>query len=712
MNQIIDPPNVYDFGLSFNYDVWTAGSNVTLTNVPWDSMYRDVIDFKTSAALDAFVDNNSFRIQINNLFHVKPSNPVIRLDVPYNTALRYNYLRVSNQAQPIPGDSAKSFYYFIRDVNYIAPNTTELVIQLDVWQTFIRDVKLKSGYLERGHYAVQRGQSAPNWQFFEVPESIDLGTAYVTNNFTKYFDVITPGQANAAITSSISLEDAPGTVDAPVIKSAPGSGVQTYPGAGSTYTVASANIQTYFSSMRNYPWITQGISRVVLYPAWCGVGTAITGSPSYPPKGAGGANILNNGNIQFANYSNKDIGNVDGFRERIKAAFRARWGNSSYDWAFDRFGKLLAAPYSFVEFTTMQGNSVDLDPLKFIGDDIELRATVSIIPGDERIIIRTPLGNYASDQSDENILSINELPTVSVLNDNATIALASQARSLQQARDSASWAQTRALAGNANSFDNANTSIQMSSDLANISRNSDAASVGISNDLARNSAILNGVTGVIGGAVSGAPAGPAGVAAGLGMSAGSAVAGGIGVGMNIDASNQQLAVRQNASRQSGNVTAGAASRIADNNKALGDWSAKGDYANTIAAIDAKIQDTKMTPPSVVGGVGSGASHFAIRGGLRLWVRIKHIDGDAIRRVVAYWSRYGYTYNGFINIDNLQCMKNFTYWKLSEVFLDASGLSAPEGVLNAMRGIFEKGVTVWHDVEKIGTYDFEGNTPIV
>ena len=55
------------------------------------------------------------------------------------------------------------------------------------------------------------------------------------------------------------------------------------------------------------------------------------------------------------------------------------------------------------------------------------------------------------------------------------------------------------------------------------------------------------------------------------------------------------------------------------------------------------------------------------------------------------------------------MTKFTYWKLSETYIKTGPM--PEGFKQAIRGIFEKGVTVWADPTYIGTTDLAENKPL-
>jgi len=52
------------------------------------------------------------------------------------------------------------------------------------------------------------------------------------------------------------------------------------------------------------------------------------------------------------------------------------------------------------------------------------------------------------------------------------------------------------------------------------------------------------------------------------------------------------------------------------------------------------------------------------------------------------------------------MENFTYWEMKNVSL--SGTPMPEMFKQAIRGIFERGTTVWNDPRKINRIDFADN----
>src|SRR5699024_4313029 len=86
--------------------------------------------------------------------------------------------------------------------------------------------------------------------------------------------------------------------------------------------------------------------------------------------------------------------------------------------------------------------------------------------------------------------------------------------------------------------------------------------------------------------------------------------------------------------------------------------------------------------------------------MKLSLRFKMIDNAAIRRIGEHWIRYGYAVNQYVNVGaNEMCMTRFTYWKVQNLVVSNSQI--PELFKNAIRGIFEKGVTIWADPDRIG-----------
>lgn len=89
------------------------------------------------------------------------------------------------------------------------------------------------------------------------------------------------------------------------------------------------------------------------------------------------------------------------------------------------------------------------------------------------------------------------------------------------------------------------------------------------------------------------------------------------------------------------------------------------------------------------------------------VRVRTQSESAIRQAGDQFLRYGYAYNGAWEVDSLNVMPRFTYWEMSEVWLDAD-TDIMESARRGIRAMLENGVTVWRRPEDIGKVGIHGN----
>ena len=132
-----------------------------MCNVPFDNTYRDIIDWDAYGwtpyqYVKSFSKVN--KVEINQLTYLAQGKP-IRIPTPFTKVNQYNYVMVENPGRPIDsknfeGYTPHAFFYFITSVDYIAPNTTQLTLQLDVWSTYYQRIKFGRCYLERGHMGI------------------------------------------------------------------------------------------------------------------------------------------------------------------------------------------------------------------------------------------------------------------------------------------------------------------------------------------------------------------------------------------------------------------------------------------------------------------------------------------------------------------------------------------------------------------------------
>ena len=112
--------NIYNYINTFNYSVWSENTILQMCNVPWDSAYRDVWLAKSKVERDTYFETlkeTSYNIQLTAQKIVKPFQP-IRVDIPFGTAINFNYLHVHNPIVAIPNQGEESsiiadYYYFI-----------------------------------------------------------------------------------------------------------------------------------------------------------------------------------------------------------------------------------------------------------------------------------------------------------------------------------------------------------------------------------------------------------------------------------------------------------------------------------------------------------------------------------------------------------------------------------------------------------------------
>ena len=255
-----------------------------------------------------------------------------------------------------------------------------------------------------------------------------------------------------------------------------------------------------------------------------------------------------------------------------------------------------------------------------------------------------------------------------------------------------------------------NQSAQMATDLT-------LKNLGFNNQMAQLNTIGSGAVGAIGSLATGNVGGAAGAVAGAAIGAWTNQQ---TYDNNVSSANQQLANAQatnNATTSQANAYSLAQTSLsnqqnmqfADMNRQLAQATAQGDYANVIAGINAQVQQTQTTPPTTSGALGGDAFNLA-NGIIGVCVKFRRLSDAALHTIGEYWLRYGYYVQRFMTLPpGLMAMSNFTYWKVHELYLKSS--TCPEEYRLTIKGIFESGVTVWTDPDRIGVTDYADNEPL-
>ena len=721
MNQIQElPAGAPGFGHDFNYAVWTPNTSVTLVNVPWNSDYRDVVRFADRSALDNYLDHNAGPVTNIGGMSYAPMNQPVMLPIPFGAASRYNYLRAHNPAQPISGgDTPASYYYFISEVRYVAPDTTELVLQLDVWQTFGYGATFGNCYIERGHVGIaNENQFADNGrEYLTMPEGLDMGGEYqIIDQWSRSIATArnrVPGDAGAyaiMVTSTVALDKDPGTggeSPKPKLNTATGSQLENLPNGAETYLFQSlAAFKAFITAFSDKPWVTQGIIGITAVPPASEYGMGSTGSV------VGGVTVLR---VDSGSLTSKKTEMNTSWRQKIVLGPGGR---------YQGLKKFLTYPYTVLEMTSYTGTPLVLKPESWS----DAHATVVEVPHlaqpGPRIMFYPYRYNAAQPGPDpvtdpygvvndggeflDMATGITNFPTFSTLNSGYQMFMASNANSIAFQHSSADWSQQRALGGNELSAEQATGAIGTSQNINNQQVNAASASTTLANETAGWSALQSAGNSVVRAGM-GAAGGPAGLAMGVANGALGAANAGASYAIQLNQNNQALGISNTLSRGTNAAQNDQAGFVRDSNKAYGDWAAKGDYQNAIAGVNAKVQDARMIQPTTSGQLGGDAFNLATY----KWgydIKVKMLQPAAMSSIGEYWLRYGYSVNRFGQMpENFMVMENFTYWKLKETYIRSS--ECPESFKQALRGIFEKGVTVWSNPSDIGNIDIADNAPL-
>jgi hypothetical protein len=689
MSAIHDVPPASSFGYEFNYAVWTPGTHVILASVPWDASYRDVVWYETTDAAIRDISGSVGSIIISQMTFAAMGRPV-KLPIPFSKALGFNYLIARNPAQPVKGDSPTNYFYFITDIQYVAPNTTMISLQLDVWQTYSRAVHYGRSYVERGHIGIAAAQTAGHTYdhlrvYDTVPEGIDTGTDMVVRS--SYEHVLADPRGDRAwvlIASTISLTEDYGVSADPIFTTSWGATVEGLPHGCEFYCMTIDEYYALRNYLRDFPWVAQGIVSVTLIPP-----SALsnpTGQTAYTANKGKGPTVGRAISVLPKSAPFTLIENVmDAVRSRIPDRYKY-------------LTKLCMSPYTMIEVTTYTGTPILLKPEMMMKTGLTLKGLNHITPPNPRFMftIEGYLSGAGLDNDNDSeymdmMLGITAPPTMTITNNAGALALASQAHSIQYSFQSADWSQHKAMMGAENAQRNANAGIALANDTTQMTADYNTRKVDYTS--------LNATVG----------AGFQTAASVASMNPIQAVGAGYNLFQTYD---QPRTLNQMANEQSmalNDRNRRYATETRDNNFNLAAQAAKGDYQNAIAGINAKMADTRIVQPTTIGQSGGEAFNYVVD----KWsvvAKVKGLSDGAMRFLGEFWLRYGYAMNVFTKPpQNLSVMTHFSYWKLQECTI--TGASCPEAFRQALRGILEKGVTVWRRKNYIGNTDFGDNKPL-
>lgn len=710
------PNDIYKWSNEFNYEVWDVNTTITLCNVPWDMSYRDTVKFADDAARDAWFDSLvTDKTQLTTKYMLKYGQPV-SINIPFNTANKYNYLRVQSPLMPVPHEDANArheYYYFITSMQCDAPNTTKLTVQLDVWTTYINGATFGECYIERGHYAVKNTPTVSDFMRYPlntegllVPEGMDIGSDYVMTRSrhlslqSEAFPLFVVFTCTADLTSDF------GTLASPKLNTSKGGLADDVPSGASVYACKGSSYVELMNALSAYPWVTQCIQTLSAMPS----DMIPLGSP-----------VTVAGVVIF----------------RVNAYKLDRTG--TYDFTIDpdyfklpvpyaNLTKLLTYPYSAILLSDDAGQNLLFKPegIRTITKDgkqvVEFSKISTCTPPYSTLAIYMSGYNGVGDDGSswdaqllgrgedlpsvhcslmpgdflDNALIFSNYPTFSVVNNSYLAFMAQNVNSRAYQYSAADWSNQKAVAAANLSYDQSQSAIASGLKSTRMGVETSQQINTINNNAMLANAAVNAVGGL---AVGGMTGGPLGAVGGLALTAANSA---ISYGQSnaVNAANNSLALKQAAN------TAGQAGYVADTNKGYADFANRGDYETAIKSINAKVQDAKLLSPSTSGAAGGDALLMG-NGYYGITLKFKRIRDDFLAIVGDHFLRFGYAWQRYGKIDTLNICTKFSYWKLMQTYYKT--FDAPEEYRQTIKGILEKGVTVWTKPEYIGNtaiYDNE------
>lgn len=725
---------------------------LTLCTVPWDmgeahvgnrtiSGIGNVVHFGNKKTRDKWFsdlkDSECFRFS-SKYKSLQRDNEII-VPVPFDVASNYNYLYVhypmmANNDSPVQyesRDGRQDWFWFIREVEFLAPNSTKLHLLPDAWQTFIYDVTIPYMVLERGHAPLfasnvdaylanpidnSRYLLAPDVNFGAAPEIAKHESEVIING----------ADSMAVIVTTSNPQGTWGTQGANTWATPDGHNVAQGTLAYRAIACAPSSLQTLFSSVNNnIPQFMQTIKAVFFVSrSLLVLGTSFTfqGVTCYPVG---------------SDYVGHDLYTL------TKADF-------GFDSHYRNLAKLYTYPYSVLEVYNTDGSTSEIR-IEDTSGKLRINTALNLVYPWIRLnghIIGTgkaPVKSLSFTNIDSRTVGVSgnwldllidfDIPTFGVTQSAAIF-------------DNFNTHYTRRQMGIAASNASASATAAINCDVAvtgyQTSANSDITAIGnakaaddtdtnnffnlTTKNLGNNLTVGTSITQNIADQVSASIAQSKSVVDGLlSGNIGSALSGLINtayiaadtnVGINLRTSQGQMNNNYNDSMTSaGNSTALALLQIAVDaendklttiNKQLNDSLAARNtrdaairdnaYNTATSEITNLHAQNSLGAPMEFGSFSSGQS--APNRPSAIYCVVKTQREGEIAMTGDEFLRYGYSYSGNWRFDgNWNIGRYFTFWKLSDFWV--KGLNVPDLYMDRLRFFLFGGVTVWRSPEDIG-----------
>ena len=743
---------------------------ILVCSVPWDmgeahignrtiSGIGNVVYFDSKEARDAWFDAipDSECFRFSTYLRQLHRDNIIDVPLPFDIASRFNYVEVSyslvanddSLLEYESGDGLRHWFWFVREVEFLAPNSTRLHLMADAWQTFIYDIDITGMMLERGH----------------APMAETSADEYLANPIGKCYGLLAPDESFGSPTVARGSSEAilnGKNMQALVVTSASPSGTWgtkaggdwacpaawnvTTDGAPSYFAFAmpAASLSTFLAGIAStYPQFAQTVKCVAFVSAdLLDLGTAFTFAGvsckpvstsqkelpllsldkslfGFPEEYAGLAKLYT------YPYSAIVVTDENGGAQEIRvedtngSLSLLATVNAVFPWLrIDaQISGIGSAASSSIKFSNVTERSVDVD-----GNWYETLRSWSIPTfgiqqsGADHNDYATHydraqrVNDYTTAQANENANADTSVANAAIVNAaNSSTTAYSNSSANDMAAYAVAYNYASAAASNQYIGANATSTVAANDMQGSVSAGASAAS---------------GVTSAIGSAIGGNPLGAAaalvnGVIGAASTMASTTIANGLTYSQsgNAIANNSNQATASNYKTNSDTaVQTSTASSITvvqndmntattANSAATQKANASRNASNSQAAIDNQIAQAGIEAPQEFGSYSDG-EHATTRP-QGLFANVVTQSAGAIRQAGDTFLRYGYAYNKYWSFDgNWNAMPKFTYWKLSDFWI--KGLDVPDMYVDRIRFFLFGGVTVWRDPEDIGNTSIYDN----
>lgn len=754
----IDNVNTYKYDNDFDYGRFDAPQmELMLCTVPWDmgeahignrtiSGIGNVVYFETKEErdkwFDAIPDDECYRFTTK--FKELHRSLEIDIPIPYDMCARHNYLVVryakfANDDSPVmyEGENGlREWFWFVREVEFLAPNTTRLHLLDDAFQTWIYDINVSGMVLERGHAPMFRTRADA---YLDDP---------IGNNVDLLTDDVNFGDATQVK-----------TIDAKTFNES------------DMYACIATTANPHLSWSNKVPansyYMQGGVPSVFVFAVKASeFNSFLTNVTSMYPQFKQ--------TVQAVFFASLDLIAIDSdFTYAATTCYRISAGRKTFNLTTldkDKFGyperyadiaKLYTMPYSHIEIADESGN-VDIVRIEDTTGKIDISAALSIaypfITIDAHLLGTG--GNAQRTVTYRNIsaksfnmsgkwyetLRTWQIPTFAVVLDpaieydystrfdrqqaavdytaaynnayasadtitaNAAISTATNTAITSASNAGASQSANISNTQNYINAVNSNYCISASAD-STIQANEMQATIGAASNAVSGAvgAIGAAATGNIVGAVSGAVNALVGSAATMASMQ-------VANGLTASQASIQQSFNTNQAATSNNTNDWNADNqisVANSVTSAQNSQISGQAANSAAtqkanatrtrnaaqsAVSNGIAQAALRAPFVYGSFANGDS--AVNKPIAMFANIVTQSASAISRAGDEFLRYGYRYDGQWEFNgNWNVGKYFTYWKLKDFWV--SNLNVPDMYMDKIRFFLFGGVTIWRKPEYIG-----------